>query len=81
MITRRINTYMKDMKLWQHCDYRCRAAFTRAMRGADYGKEELRDAFVWFDEGWKAADIARLNDTCSQINTDPLPQTMNPLYL
>lgn len=70
MITRRINAFLKDSKLWQHCTPVCRNAFTRSMRGSSYGKEEVHHAMVWFVEGWKAADIARLNDTVSQVNTD-----------
>lgn len=68
MITRRINAYLKDNKLWQHCTPICRNAFTRSMRGYNYGRAELRDAFVWFNEGWKASDVARLSDNCSQVN-------------
>jgi hypothetical protein len=70
MITRRMNSYLRDMKLWQHASPVCRNAFQRAMRGHQFGRDELREAFIWYSEGWRASDIARLNDTCSQVNSD-----------
>lgn len=70
MLTRQINSYMKGNRLWQHCTPACHAAFIRAMRGNRYGKMECIDAMIWFVEGWKAADITRLRDTCSQVNSE-----------
>jgi hypothetical protein len=71
MITRRINAYLKDMKLWQRATPACRNAFTRAMRGRDDGRVQTIVSMVWFVEGWKASDIARLNDTLGQVNSEP----------
>jgi hypothetical protein len=74
MEKRRINAAMRDVILWSHCTENCRQSFIRSMRGRQYGLIETQDAFFWFLDGWKAADIARLHDAVSQINTDPPPQ-------
>lgn len=70
MRTREIASLLNGYKLWEHCTPPCRAAFIQQMRGRQYGWDALHDAFNWFVEGWIQADIARLVDTCSQINTD-----------
>jgi hypothetical protein len=33
----------------------CILAFVKAMKGRQYGIEETADAFLWFENGWKAA--------------------------
>lgn len=70
MNTRCINSTLKFLKLWRDCSLPCRIAFTKKMRGRDYGTAALMDAFEWFVIGWRAADIQRLNDAVSQVNTD-----------
>lgn len=83
MIARKINVYMRDSKLWEHCTLECRIAFIKAMRGKKYGGIwQVRDAFCWFITGWRTADIARLNDTVSQVNSEQhasqeVPQNIN----
>jgi hypothetical protein len=78
MLTRRINAIMSHSKLWQHCTLSCKIAFIKQMRGIQYGRDELVDAFDWFVQGWRASDIARLKDTCSQVNTDGPGQVQAP---
>lgn len=70
MRIRQIESLMRETKLWQHCTPPCKAAFIQQMRGRQYGWDALHDAFNWFVEGWIQADIARLKDTCSQVNSD-----------
>lgn len=73
MLTRTINGFMRHSKLWKNCSETCRRAFIREMQGMQYGGPQCLDAFNWFVTGWRAADVQRLSDTCSQINTDVEP--------
>lgn len=82
MLTRKINSYMRHSKLWQHCTETCRRAFIREMRGNQYDFDALRDAFDWFVIGWRAADIQRTVEGISQINSEqripsePVPEDL-----
>jgi hypothetical protein len=78
MITRTVNSYLRGFKLWQHCTLTCRLAFIREMRGKEYGIDECRQAFWWFVKGWRDADLQRLSDSCSQVNTEN--RSANDLY-
>lgn len=76
MRTRKINAWMKPFKLWEHCSEVVREHFIKSMRGLDkkMTQGELQVQFYWFVEGWKAADIQRIRDGLTNINTDPPPQ-------
>jgi hypothetical protein len=74
METRKINSIMRNVKLWQHCDEVVRTLFIKEMRGRNDDEWNMRLCFKFFVQGWKAAEIQRIRDGLTNINTDQPPQ-------
>lgn len=70
MLTRKINSSLKNIREWNKCTNSLRLAFIREMRGYECDHVDVVIRFRWFLGGWKASDIARLHDTVAQVNTD-----------
>lgn len=51
-----ISTQLADVQSWVSAGLPARNAFKLAMKGRQYGREALLDAWCWFLAGWEAYD-------------------------
>lgn len=57
MTPEKIDEYLKDYETWQDTDLRSlqiRVCFCLEMASRQYGREETRDAWLWYAAGWLA---------------------------
>lgn len=51
-----IDSVLKDVASWGSASKDVRDAFAGQMKGRQYGRPALTDAWVWFLSGWNTAD-------------------------